>query len=222
VNDKNSTRGHFITFEGGEGVGKSTQIKLFYDHMLNAGYDVVLTREPGGPKGAEQIRHLVLTGDVDKWEPITEALLYYAARTEHIIKTIKPALAAGKWVICDRYADSSFVYQGVGRGVSLDRMKELHHMATGDFWPDLTFILDGDVSLGLERALNREEEIINSEDREDRFERMGEEFHNKLPDAFRKIAQENPDRCRIIAADNSIDKVAEEIWQHFSDRFSVI
>lgn len=199
-------QGKFITFEGGEGVGKSTQVKILYEKLSETGIDVVLTREPGGSDGAEEIRALLVKGGTDKWQPMTEALLHNAARSEHLKKTVKPALKAGKWVISDRYADSTIAYQGYGQGVEIKRLLDLHKLSTDDFWPDLTIILDGNE---LSRAMNREDE---STDKEDRYERMGDEFHNNLQTSFLDIAKKNPDRCTVISAAGTIVEVAERVW----------
>ena len=207
-------KGKFITFEGGEGVGKSTQVKILAEKLVTEHIDVVLTREPGGSPGAEEIRALLVKGSTDKWSPMTEALLHNAARAEHLSKTVKPALDAGKWVISDRYADSTLAYQGYGQGVDLKILLEMHKVATGDFWPDLTIILDGHE---LDRANAREQE---NTDKEDRYERMGDEFHKKLQESFLDIAKNNPDRCVVISAKGTIEEVAERIWQVVEERIS--
>lgn len=212
MNNQTTPRGKFISFEGGEGVGKSTQVMLLRDHLTAEGYEVVVTREPGGTTGAEEIRQLLLSGDTDKWLPMTEVLLFYAARVDHIERVIKPALEAGKWVISDRYADSSFAYQGAGHGLTQDTLKELHHIATRDFWPDLTLVLDADVDHGLSRATEREAAVA-ANNREDRFENMAHDFHQRLRQAFLDIAAANPVRCRVISATGSISDVAPRIWQ---------
>ena len=199
--------GKFITFEGGEGVGKSTQVKILADTLSKNGIDVVLTREPGGSPGAEEIRALVVKGSTDKFAPMTEALLHNAARAEHLEKTVKPALEAGRWVISDRYADSTLAYQGYGQGVDMSTLLDLHRVATGDFWPDLTIILDGN-ELG--RATAREEQ---NTDKEDRYERMGGDFHEKLQQSFLDIAKNNPQRCTVISAAGTIDEVAKRVWE---------
>lgn len=201
-----SNKGKFITFEGGEGVGKSTQVKILVDRLKQNGIDVVLTREPGGSPGAEEIRNLLVKGGTDKWHPKTEALLHNAARAEHVNRTIKPALDAGKWVISDRYVDSTLAYQGYGQGVDLDTLLKLHQLSTDDFWPDITIVLNGNELL---RAQEREEVNAN---KEDRYERMGDDFHNKLQASFLDIAAKNPDRCQIISADGTIEEVAERVW----------
>ena len=202
--------GKFITFEGGEGVGKSTQVKILAEKLTENGIDVVLTREPGGSPGAEEIRALLVRGSTDKFAPMTEALLHNAARAEHLEKTVKPALKSGKWVISDRYADSTLAYQGYGQGVDMNTLLDLHKVSTDDFWPDLTIILDGNE---LDRANAREQE---NTDKEDRYERMGGDFHKQLQQSFRDIADKSPDRCIIVSADGTIDEVAERVWDNLA------
>ena len=200
-------KGRFITFEGGEGVGKSTQVKILADTLTAAGIDVILTREPGGSLGAEEIRDLLVKGSTDKFSPMTEALLHNAARAEHLIKTVKPAINVGKWVLSDRYADSTIAYQGYGQGVDMKTLLNIHSFATGNFWPDLTIILDGNE---LERAAAREDEKF---DKEDRYERMGKSFHDKLRESFLKIANNNPERCKVVSAAGTKEDVAKRIWK---------
>ena len=200
-------KGRFITFEGGEGVGKSTQIKILADKLSAAGIDVILTREPGGSLGAEEIRDLLVKGSTDKFSPMTEALLHNAARAEHLTKTVKPAINVGKWVLSDRYADSTIAYQGHGQGVDMKTLLSIHSFATGNFWPDLTIILDGNE---LERAAAREDEKF---DKEDRYERMGKSFHDKLRESFLKIANNNPERCKVVSAAGTVEDVAKRIWK---------
>ena len=183
-----STR--FVSFEGIDGCGKSTQAKLLASHFETELKDVVRTREPGGSIGAEAIRGLLLTGDTDKWSAETEILLFTAARRDHLERTIEPALAAGKMVICDRFADSTRVYQGATRGDLRGKVDQLHATMIGRE-PDLTLIIDVDPRVALTRGLAR-----NSG--EDRFEDFGLEFQEKLRSGFLKLAQEYPQRCRLI------------------------
>ena len=183
-----STR--FVSFEGIDGCGKSTQAKLLASHFETELKDVVRTREPGGSIGAEAIRELLLTGDTDKWSAETELLLFTAARRDHLERTIEPALAAGKMVICDRFADSTRVYQGATRGDLRGKVDQLHATMIGRE-PDLTLIIDVDPRVALTRGLAR-----NSG--EDRFEDFGLEFQEKLRSGFLKLAQEYPQRCRLI------------------------
>lgn len=197
-------RGKFITFEGGEGSGKSTQIRYLFEAIKKAGQFVITTREPGGAPSAEQIRTLLVTGDIDRWQPMTEALLNYAARVEHVAQTVEPALNAGTWVLSDRFADSTIAYQGYGHGINLQKLADLHQIVLGDFKPDLTIILDLSVKDGLRRAINRG-------DSEDRYERMGSDFHNRLRDGFLEIANAETDRCVIIDATKSINVVRQSV-----------
>ncbi|MAB15359.1 dTMP kinase [Parvibaculum sp.] len=207
-------RGHFITFEGGEGAGKSTQAKRLAQALERHGHGVVVTREPGGSPGAEHIRSLIVSGETDKWTPLTETLLVFAARADHLDRTIRPALVRGEWVICDRFVDSTFAYQGVGQGMSPDTIAGLSDLVVGSDMPGLTLILDLPVETGLGRAGKRDHN-------EDRFERMGDEFHQKLRQAFLDIAAAEPERCVVIDASRDEDAVAEAIWQAVSSRLAV-
>ena len=147
------TEGRFISFEGGEGAGKSTQARLLRDALDARGISCVPTREPGGSPGAEDIRKLLVQGDINRWEPVAETLLLFAARADHISRTIRPALAAGKWVICDRFTDSTYAYQGVGRNVERETIRRIETIAIDDFRPDLTLVLDISPEIGLLRAI---------------------------------------------------------------------
>lgn len=206
----------FITFEGGEGAGKSTQIRLLASWLEEQGVTVHLTREPGGSKGAELIRGLLLKGEVDRWLPISEALLLAAARADHIERTIKPALARGEWVLCDRFYDSSIAYQGAGGGLGIERVREIQKIAFGTMQPDVTVILDLPVERGLGRALAREGA---KSDMEDRFERMDRSFHETLRQAFLDIARDEPSRCQVIDADRDIDSIQADIRHLIAKRF---
>ena len=197
--------GRFISFEGGEGAGKSTQLGLLADRLRAEGIEVVITREPGGTEGAEAIRELILTGHADRWGVRAEALLMNAARADHVERLIRPSLARGAWVITDRYADSTLVYQGVGGGLGEDELRALHKVATGDLWPDLTLILDIPESEGLARAIARP-------GRELRFESKGAQFHAAVRAGYRTRAAAEPDRCKLIEATGAIEDVAERIW----------
>lgn len=200
-------KGFFITFEGTEGTGKSTQVRLLAQYLQSKGVPCVLTREPGGSDGAEQIRDLVLKGAVSRWDSMTEMLLMYAARSDHLRRKIIPALQEGKTVICDRFADSTTAYQGYGygkNGVPLEKIARVYDVVVGDFKPDLTFIMDLPVEKGLQRSLARD---VDS----NRYERMQLAFHENLRAAFLKIARDNPDRCRIIDANGDIDSVQNSI-----------
>lgn len=208
------SKGKFITFEGGEGAGKSTQVRLLAQALEAAGQEVVTTREPGGAPGAEQIRDLLVNGAVNRWTPMTEALLNFAARTEHLDKTVLPALDKGQWVISDRFADSTFAYQGYGHGVPLETLRQLYAAVLGDFKPDLTLIFDLDLQTGLDRASARGEG-------EDRYERMGTDFHQRLRQGFLEIAKAEPQRCVVIDASLAIDGVTQTIRKIVSARLQV-
>ncbi|MDP5086559.1 MAG: dTMP kinase [Yoonia sp.] len=197
------TNPRFITFEGIDGSGKSTQARRFAEHLRGQGQDVVLTREPGGSPGAEEIRQLLLTGDPDRWSPETEILLFTAARRDHLEKTIEPALTAGKTVVSDRFADSTRVYQGATRGDLRGMVDSLHSLMIGRE-PDLTFIIDMDPALALERGLARKSG-------EDRFEDFGLAFQETLRHGFLALAKANPDRCILIDGNRTPDQIASEI-----------
>jgi len=206
--------GRFITLEGGEGTGKSTQIKRLQAALEAKGISVLATREPGGSPGAEQIRKLMVEGEPGRWDAITETLLAYAARADHVARTIGPALLAGTWVISDRFNDSTFAYQGVGRGVPRETIRRIDSAVLDDFAPDLTLVLDLDVGVGLQRAAARGAA-------ENRFERFGVDFHEKLRQAFLDIARRYPERCRVIDAGGSEDEVAAAILAAVSRRFDI-
>lgn len=193
-------RGAFITFEGGEGGGKSTQARKLADVLAARGLDVVLTREPGGAPGAEAIRKLLVEGADSRWDGLTEALLHTAARRDHLTKTVWPALDAGKTVISDRFADSTLAYQGYGHGLPLETLRMLQTAAFGDFKPDLTLILDLPAEAGLARAGARG-------GTETRYESMALAFHERLREGFRMIARNEPARCRVIDAAQDIEAV---------------
>ena len=196
-------KGRFITFEGIDGSGKSTQARLLSAYLKSKGIDVVLTREPGGSPGAEEIRRLLVEGSPDRWTPETEILLFTAARRDHLEKTIEPALARGATVISDRFADSTRVYQGAARGELADLVNRLHEMVIG-VEPDLTFIIDMDPAEALSRGLARKSG-------EDRFEDMGESFQAKLRQGFYQLAAENGDRCHLIDGNGDADEIALKI-----------
>jgi dTMP kinase len=200
------TKPRFITFEGIDGSGKSTQSRRFAEHLQGQGADVILTREPGGSPGAEEIRQLVLTGDPDRWSPETEILLFTAARRDHLEKTIEPALATGKTVISDRFADSTRVYQGAARGDLRSMVDKLHMLMIGRE-PDLTFIIDMDPATALARGLARKSG-------EDRFEDFGLPFQETLRHGFLALAHANPDRCVLIDGNRTPEQIASEIAAH--------
>jgi dTMP kinase len=205
------TAGKFITFEGGEGGGKSTQLGLLAKALEDAGIEVMTTREPGGTPGAEEIRRLLVNGTTDRWPPVAEVLLHFAARVDHVEKSILPALESGAWVLCDRFTDSTLAYQGGGHGLGLARIEELKTDILGDFTPDLTFILDIPVEEGLARAFGRA-------GTEDRYERMDLGFHTRIRDTFLAIAEAEPRRCAVVDATGTVDDVQREICAEVSHR----
>ncbi len=196
--------GHFITFEGIDGSGKSTQAKLLADRLLTEGYEVVLTREPGGSVGAEEIRALVLEGDPDRWSAETEILLFTAARRDHLERTILPAVAAGKIVICDRFADSTRMYQGLSRGDLRSIVDQLHCLMIGRE-PDLTVLIDMDPATGLARAKSRQTA-------EERFEDFGQALQEQMRKGFLDLSKEYADRFRVIDGSRDMDRVAEAVY----------
>lgn len=205
------TQGRFITFEGGEGAGKSTQLKRLAARLAGQGREVVATREPGGSPGAESIRELVLNGSADRWSPVTETLLMYAARRDHIERVIRPALDRGAWVVCDRFADSTRAYQGAAGGTAPELIAALETHILEVTRPDLTLIFDLPVMVGLERAHSRA-------GTEMRFESKGHAFHERLREGFLAIAEAEPGRCAIVDATGSIEDVEARVWTAVQDR----
>lgn len=198
------TRGQFITFEGGEGAGKTTQAKRLSKALTAAGIETLMTREPGGTFGAEAIRDLVLSGTHDRWSGMTELLLMYAARVDHVEKLIRPALERGVWVISDRFSDSTMAYQGYARGLGAERIKSVHQAIMGGFEPDLTILFDMDPVLAMQRVEDRGEKLS-------RFDSESIEFHKRIRDAFQTIAKDNPDRVKSIEAGAPRDAVETRI-----------
>ena len=198
-----AARGLFISLEGIDGAGKSTQSRLLAAHLRGLGRDVIETREPGGAAGAEDIRKLLVEGDPDRWSPETEILLFSAARRDHLERTIAPALARGAVVICDRFADSTRVYQGAARGDLRDLVDDIHARVIG-VEPDLTLILDMDPAVALARGLARQSG-------EDRFEDMGLPFQERLRSGFQALARDFPDRCAMVDANQAPEAIAQDI-----------
>lgn len=194
-------RGRFITLEGGEGVGKTTQARLLAEALSREGVRVVSTREPGGAPGSEVLRELLLSGATD-WSPLAETLLHFAARAEHVAKTIRPALESGAWVVCDRFADSTMVYQGWGQGADRTAIAALTGML--GVIPDLTIILDAPLETSMARLRARD---LPS----DRYERLGEAFFARLRDGFRALARIDAGRCVLVSADAPVETVAAEV-----------
>jgi len=206
-------RGRFITFEGGEGSGKSTHARLLADRINAAGIEVVLTREPGGSPGAEIIRHILLSGVAKPLGAETEAILFAAARDDHVRTTIRPALVDGKWVICDRFIDSTRVYQGALGKVDMKLIRSLERVTVGAAMPDLTFILDVPATVGLARAKRR-----RGKGATDRFEAESVEFHEALREAYLALMEKEPKRCVVIDGRAPRDVVADRIWAAVEQR----
>jgi dTMP kinase len=203
---KINKRGIFITFEGIDGAGKTIQSKLLFDYLTSQNFKVILTREPGGTHGAEQIRNLVLTGEIDRWHPITESLLYLSSRSDHWLRVIKPALDNGQIVICDRFQDSSIVYQGMCKGVDLSFLNYIYNSFTNNIYPDKTFLIDMPPEISIKRSISRCNNI------ETRFENMDLEFHKKSRESFLKLSTENK-RFTIINGTELIDNIHQLIVQ---------
>ncbi len=217
-----SGKGLFITLEGGDGTGKSTQIRMLAAALAAAGVDTVTTREPGGTPQAERIRNLLLQRDSGSFDPLTEAMLMFSARREHLVNKIWPEMEKGKWVISDRFADSTRAFQGYGMGLDAGLIEKLYTLVAGDFQPDLTFIFDIDPEAGLARSLKQKGQTQNAtESTEDRYERMGLAFHNRLRAGFLSIAKQYPDRCVIIDAAQDIQAVHRQVLRVVEDRYGV-
>ena len=202
----------FISFEGGEGSGKSTQIKLLAKRLAKYG-DVITTREPGGTIEAEIIRNLLVKGKKNKWSGVVETLLLYAARKDHIDKVIAPSLKKNKWVLCDRFKESTLVYQGYGKNVDIDLIKKLDKIITNNLSPGLTFILDIDPIIGLKRSKRKS-------NTETRYENMSLRFHNKIRKAFRTIAKSNKKKFILINANQDINLIQDIIWNEVSSKIN--
>ncbi len=193
-------RARFITLEGGEGSGKTAHSRKLADWLRAQGREVVATREPGGTPGAEEIRKLLVQGDAARWDPMTEALLHFAARRDHVAKVIMPALAGGAWVVCDRFVDSTLAYQGYGHGLGAEPIRLLRDLILGDFAPGLTLLFDVPVALGLERAGKR----ANADAR---YESMGAAFHGRVREGFLAIARAEPERIAVIDTSKPVPEV---------------
>ncbi len=208
------SRGLFITVEGGEGSGKTTQVRLLEKSITQAGYECVLTREPGGTPGAEAIRELLVKGEEAAWNPVSETLLFYAARSEHVEKLILPALAQGKILLCDRFNDSTLVYQGYAKGLGEAFVENIKNLTIGKLAPHATIILDIDVGQGLARTQARN-------NNETRFENMAQEFHQKVRDGFLTIAKKEPGRCLVVAAAQSEATVHKAIIAGLNEKLGL-
>jgi dTMP kinase len=205
---------YFITFEGCEGAGKSTQVKLLSEAFARAGLALKTTREPGGTKGAESIRNLLVNGDTEKWEAQTELLLHLAARNDHVNKFIKPHLNQGINIICDRFTDSTIAYQAYGHQLGKEFVEQVCNLFLGNFEPNLTIILDIDINTGINRASLRGES-------ENRYEKMGANFHERVRNGFLEIARLYPQRCVVINADCDIDSIHKEIIAKTQERLGI-
>jgi dTMP kinase len=203
--------GRFITLEGGEGAGKSTQIARLKSWLERRGHRATTTREPGGSPGAEMIRKLLVEGPAERWDGTTEALLHFAARREHLRSTVWPALERGDWVVSDRFADSTLAYQGYGHGIERGIFDQLYRVAVGDFRPGLTIILDLPIEIGLARAAERRGS-------ETRYESLPHDFHARVRRGFLEIAAQEPKRCVVIDATGTIEAIAAAIADAVRDR----
>lgn len=208
------TRGQFISFEGGEGAGKSTQSRLLCRRLETFGIDALVTREPGGSAGAEEIRALLVSGQVDRWDPLTEALLHFAARHDHVQRTILPALERGVWVITDRFSDSTLAYQGYGQGVDLEKLNRIGEFVVGAAMPDLTLILDLPVAEGFARTKLRADGVS-------RYEQMDRAMHERMRQGFLRIAKSKTARCRMIDAALDTESVHQAVWHSVQERFKI-
>ena len=206
-------RGKFITFEGGEGGGKSTQAARMAGYLRGKGLEVLETREPGGTPESEALRDLLVQGDPDRWSALSELLLITAARVEHVSRLIEPALTEGKWVICDRFADSTLAYQGIAGELGLELVEQLQKLAVGATAPDVTFLLDVRAEAGLQRAEKRGGAA--------RFEKKGAAFHQILRDGFLALANENPQRIVLIDGEDTFDNVWRQIEVDLGRRFKL-
>ncbi|MBR6664022.1 MAG: dTMP kinase [Alphaproteobacteria bacterium] len=213
-------KGRFITFEGGEGTGKSTQIKLLSDYLKQKGKDIITTKEPGGTPLGQELRQMLITGDKDKMDAVTEALLFFADRHNHLVSKIWPAMETGQWVLSDRFADSTFAYQYYGHQgrVSKENLDALYKIAVGDFKPDLTIILDIDPKIGLARSFKR---AAGEDVKEVRFESIDIDFHHRLRKGFLEIAANDAQRCVVLNANKSIDELHNVIVALVNARFDI-
>ncbi|MCP5084576.1 MAG: dTMP kinase [Alphaproteobacteria bacterium] len=202
--------GKFITFEGGEGAGKSTQVRLLTENLASQGLEIVQTREPGGAPQAEVLRELLISGATNRWSAGAEALLNYAARDDHLRTTIRPALERGAWVLCDRFSDSTRAYQGLAGDVSLEMIDAIHQEIVGETDPDLTLVMNIAPEVGLQRAHARGDA--------NRFENKGLAFHQTLQKSFLEIATACPERCVVIDASGEIEEISHAIWSAVESR----
>ncbi|MEW7008281.1 MULTISPECIES: dTMP kinase [unclassified Lentilitoribacter] len=205
----NLKRGRFITFEGGEGAGKSTQIKLLAEKLKKIGHDVVVTREPGGSVGAEAARHVLLSGAAEEFGVRMEAFLFAAARSDHVEEVIRPAVKAGRVVLCDRFADSTRIYQGVTGNIEANLLESLERVAVNNMYPDMTLIIDVPAEVGMRRAKERS----GTGGTLDRFEREEMATHEMRREGFLDLAKEDPVRCRIIDGDRDVNAIFQDVFE---------
>lgn len=210
--------GKFITFEGGEGTGKSTQIKLLNDYLNQKHKDVILTKEPGGTEIGLELRRILTEGEISKLDAVAEALLFFADRRIHLVKKVWPALQKGQWVLSDRFADSTMAYQyyAYDKRLSKEDIERLYTFAVGQFKPDLTFVLDIDPEIGLKRSFEKAQGMVN---KEIRFETKGLLWHQKLRQGYLEIAKQEPERCVVLNADQSIEDLHADIVRVVAERF---
>lgn len=214
--------GKFITFEGGEGSGKSTQARLLSEQLGRIGVHTIVTREPGGSPFAEALRKVILDPEMPQHSALSEALLFYAARADHLDNTVRPALNAGLWVICDRFIDSTRVYQGIAGGLPGETVDVLNQMVVSPTFPDLTIVLDIPAELGLGRAHSRRIDKLHPDMEADAYERRDLAFHWKLREAFRGLTQEEPERCVLVDAAQDERAVSAEVWRAVQTRLFAV
>lgn len=210
--------GRFISFEGGDGTGKTTQIKRLIDTLKVHGIECVATREPGGSPGAEEIRELLVTGKPGRWDALSETLLLFAARHDHIEQTIRPALKTGNWVITDRFTDSTYAYQGAGGGLNRETIRRIEAVSIEYFKPDLTIVLDLPPETGLARTHKRDDA---TSEKESRFEQFELDFHTRLHQGYLDIAKRERDRCVVIDASQPVEEIAAAVFAVIAERFSI-
>lgn len=212
--------GKFITFEGGEGTGKSTQLRLLSEYLLNHKVHNITTKEPGGTEIGQELRRMLVTGDKDKFDAVTECLLYYADRRIHLTSKVWPAVNDGFWVLSDRFADSTVAYQyyGYNKQVPKETLDDLYKISVGDFKPDLTIIFDLNPEIGLERSYKKS---VGMQVKETRHESRGLEFHNNMRKGFLEIAKENPERCVVLDANKTIEELHQDVIKLITERFDL-
>ena len=216
------TSGKFIVFEGGDGCGKTTQARLLFSLLNENDISALFTREPGGTSGAEEIRKLLVTGETGRWDKMTETLLFFAARRDHVENLIKPCVDRGEWIICDRFSLSTYAYQGYGYGLPISYIEGLYKFSIGDFYPDFTFVYDIETELALERAKVRSESLnLNHKESEDRYERMSDTFHKNVRRGFIEMARKMEQKSAIINSHNSIKNIHDVTVAKVNDLYNL-